>query len=243
MQIQRISSRSVALAIGLAALLSLIGQQVAFNQMLPPPDKVVFTINNLNGPTIVQVGQEAKFCAHVKNTGNNEGSQLIAFRVNDANVATLQKALKNQEEAEICFKHTFTAPGTYQVSIVTENDSKSVTVQVTAASGQQPPQQQPSGPMVEIALIHSLKNLAIYPSTITVKKGIRVKIYNAANDGEHDPIIIKDASGALMPGTKPFAVRPGEITVIEFVPEKAGEYTISHELHGHKIAGKLIVSE
>ncbi|MBI1742848.1 hypothetical protein HYR54_07235 [Candidatus Acetothermia bacterium] len=116
----------VVLATGVAAFVSLAPYPV-------PPDhsqNTIFVVMSLTIPTNVQSGQEAQFCARIINNGNVGGSQLIAFRVNEATLATLEQKLDSQAEADVCFKHTFTAAGTYQITIETENNSKSATVPV-----------------------------------------------------------------------------------------------------------------
>ena len=130
MKIQKVSKKLVALltvlATGVAAYVSLAPVDL-------PPDhaqNTIFVVLSLNIPTNVQSGHETQFCARIVNNGNVDGSQLIAFRVNDTAIATLEQKLDGQAEADVCFKHTFSAAGTYQVTIVTENDSKSATIPV-----------------------------------------------------------------------------------------------------------------
>ncbi len=95
----------------------------------------------------------------------------------------------------------------------------------------------------EFALIHSLKDTAIYPSTITVKKGIKVRLFNTATDGSHPTVAISSDVDGKNPvfGVQPFAVEVGKLTTIEFTPDQAGTFFITHHLHGHDIVGQLIV--
>ena len=97
----------------------------------------------------------------------------------------------------------------------------------------------------EFSLIHSLKDLKIYPATLTVKKGIKVRLFNTATDGSHPTVIISSDDQGKNPvfGVQPFDVEVGQLTVVEFTPDKSGEFFITHELHGHDIDGKLIVKE
>ena len=87
----------------------------------------------------------------------------------------------------------------------------------------------------EFALLHSLDEFRIVPDRLVVQKGVPVKIYNIAMKFEHRVSI------------EPFYV-PEDInvkqrfnTTIEFTPDKTGEFTILHEIHG--IMGTLVVEE
>lgn len=116
------------------------------------------------------------------------------------------------------------------MTISTEDDTVSATITVTAEEIQ------------EFALIHSSQGL--FPAKLFVNKGTPVRLYNISLDIEHDPVIIRDPeTKALAFGTSPFVVKPGELTIIEFMPDRAGEYEITHELHGCPAVGRLIVRE
>ncbi len=97
----------------------------------------------------------------------------------------------------------------------------------------------------ELALIHSLKEGKIFPETITVSKGVKVRLFNTALDGAHPSVVISSDEDGKNPvfGVKPFAVNPGQLMTIEFTPDKAGTFFISHRPHGHNIVGKLVVKE
>jgi hypothetical protein len=38
-------------------------------------------------------------------------------------------------------------------------------------------------------------------------------------------------------------VEPGKLTTVEFTPDKAGTFFITHRPHGHNIVTKLVVKE
>lgn len=97
----------------------------------------------------------------------------------------------------------------------------------------------------EFALIHSLKESKTFPEIITVSKGVKVQLFNTALDGAHPSVVISSDENGKNPvfGVKPFAVNPGQLTTIEFTPDKAGTFFISHRPHGHNIVGKLVVKE
>ena len=97
----------------------------------------------------------------------------------------------------------------------------------------------------EFALIHSLAQSKTFPEIITVSKGVKVRLFNIALDGVHPSVVISsDEDGKnLVFGVKSFAVNPGQLTTIEFTPDRAGTFFISHRPHGHNIVGKLVVKE
>lgn len=97
----------------------------------------------------------------------------------------------------------------------------------------------------EFALIHSLAQSKIFPEVITVSKGIKVRLFNTALDGVHPSVTISSDEDGKNPvfGVKPFAVNVGQLTTVEFTPDKAGTFFISHRPHGHTIIGKLVVKE
>lgn len=99
-------------------------------------------------------------------------------------------------------------------------------------------------PVQEFALIHSLEQARIFPATLTVKQGIKVRLYNTASDGTHPGVVISsDEDGASrLFDVQPFEVKGGEVTMVEFTPTQAGEFFISHRPHGHDIVGELIVA-
>ena len=101
----------------------------------------------------------------------------------------------------------------------------------------------------EFSLIHSLTvgdgAPAMFPSQLTVKVGVPVRLFNISADVTHDPVVISSDMGGNNPvfGVEGFRVVPGEITVVEFTPDKTGAFFITHLKHGHNIVGKLIVTE
>jgi plastocyanin len=165
-----------------------------------------------------------------KVTWQNSSSSSIALSSSQAGISTTIPSGGN-------FPFTFNMPGSYSVSAQTGSLGGSMTVTVVAA-GAQPEEVQ------EFSLIHSLKDLKIYPATLTVKKGIKVRLFNTATDGSHPTVAISSDEDGKNPvfGVQPFDVEVGKLTVVEFTPDKEGTYFITHHLHGHNILGKLIVT-
>ncbi len=97
----------------------------------------------------------------------------------------------------------------------------------------------------EFALIHSLAQSKTFPEIITVNKGVKVRLFNTALDGSHPSVTISSDEDGKNPvfGVQPFAVNVGQLTTVEFTPDRAGTFFISHRPHGHNIVGKLIVKE
>lgn len=97
----------------------------------------------------------------------------------------------------------------------------------------------------EFSLIHSLKDLKIYPQTLTVKKGVKVRFFNTATDGSHPTVVISSDDQGKNPlfGVKPFDVEVGQLTTVEFTPDQTGDFFITHQLHGHNITSKLTVKD
>jgi len=91
----------------------------------------------------------------------------------------------------------------------------------------------------EVALIHSLPDARTFPDTITVQLGPAVQIANTALSEAHWVSLAPwvEAPAPEQPGN----VKPKEITLFEFTPERSGTYDIRHTVHG--FAGKLIVEE
>ncbi len=131
------------------------------------------------------------------------------------------------------FQHTFTTAGQfpYHCSI---HPSMTGTVIVQAAQEVQ-----------EFALIHSLAQSKTFPELITVSKGLTVRLFNIALDGVHPSVAISSDEDGKNPvfDVKPFSVEPGKLTTIEFTPDRAGTFFITHKPHGHTIVGKLVVKE
>jgi len=103
----------------------------------------------------------------------------------------------------------------------------------------------------------------LLPPTIRVNLGDTVHLFNTSTDpadfleaSPHDPVVIStDENGTdpafditVLDGPESdsedgFRVNNGDVTVVEFVANQAGEFFISHRPHGHGIVGILIVEE
>lgn len=69
----------------------------------------------------------------------------------------------------------------------------------------------------EVSLIYSPSR--IYPTTVSLKAGFPVKIYNTSLQGKQEVILPPFIK-------KPFTVQTGSVKVIQFTPEKEGKYQI-----------------
>lgn len=96
---------------------------------------------------------------------------------------------------------------------------------------------------VGIALIHSLKDSALYPPLVEIKKGQAVQLFNTATDGLHPGVVLSSDEDGKSPvfGVKPFNVDVGRVTIIEFTPDREGTFFVTHKPHGHNIVGKIVV--
>jgi len=91
----------------------------------------------------------------------------------------------------------------------------------------------------EVALIHSLPDAQTFPDTIVVQLGPAVQIANTALSEAH---WVSLAPWVEAPSPEESGnVKPKEITLFEFTPERSGTFAISHTVHG--FAGKLVVEE
>ena len=85
------------------------------------------------------------------------------------------------------------------------------------------------------SFIHSLDDFRIFPDRLVLQKGIPVRLHNISLTAEHrvsfEPFHVPEDIN----------VRPREISILEFTPDRTGEFTIRHEIHG--FTGELVVEE
>ncbi|MBI1741974.1 hypothetical protein HYR54_02780 [Candidatus Acetothermia bacterium] len=218
----------------LVGLLTLIGVLGVSQQQLPSEVTVSITVSMSGGyygsstsvsfsPNAVTVAQGGKV-NWVNQSNNSVGLASPP--------AGFQTTIAPQRNFEFIFKSV----GAYPVTAAAGSASAAMTVTVLA-------QAQQAEEVQEFSLIHSLQNLKIYPATLTVKKSVKVRLFNTAIDGSHPTVIIsKDEAGQqAVFGVKAVDVEVGILTVIEFTPDTAGEFFITHKLHGHNIVAKLVV--
>jgi len=143
------------------------------------------------------------------------------------------------------FEFTFNEPGTFDYLC---RIHRSMTGRINATQSQSSNTQTGSGSeeeVQELALIHSLAQARIFPATLTVKQGIKVRLYNTASDGTHPGVVISSDENGVnrVFDVQAFEVKVGEVTTVEFTPTQAGEFFISHRPHGHDIVARLIVEQ
>jgi len=85
------------------------------------------------------------------------------------------------------------------------------------------------------SFIHSLDESRIFPDRLVVEKDIPVRLHNISLAAEHK------VSFGPFHFPDDINVRPGEISILEFTPDRTGEFTIRHEIHG--FTGELVVEE
>ena len=161
-----------------------------------------------------------------------ENQDSAAHTVTSDNGAFESGSLSNGQT----FQFTFNTAGTFDYHC---RFHPGMTGRIIVTGAQQPEEVQ------EFSLIHSLKDLKIYPQTLTVKKGIKVRLFNTATDGSHPTVAISSDDQGKNPvfGVKPFDVEVGQLTIVEFTPDKTGDFFITHQLHGHAITSKLTVKD
>lgn len=143
--------------------------------------------------------------------------------------------------------HRFQVPGNYSVQAEVGSAQASMNVNVLASTSAANAQGTEAEPLQEFALLHSLSQLTMYPSTIVVRKDIPVRFINMGLESLdfHGPISILDTTTGDAPFevVGNFSAQPGTLNIAEFTPTEAGEFEITHATHGHNISGTLIVVE
>ena len=85
------------------------------------------------------------------------------------------------------------------------------------------------------SLIHSVDDFQIFPHKLVLQHGIPTRVHNISLIAEHRV--------SMEPFDTPedINVMPREISIVEFTPDMAGQFTIRHEIHG--FTGELIVED
>ena len=215
------------------AALVLVAPSLASQQ--PPLSQVTVSVNVT---TSVYYGTSISLSPSSVTIAQGGKVKWVNLSSTSLNLSSPQAGFQTAIASHGNFEFAFQTIGTYAVTVSV--DSASASMSVTVAATQAPPEQ-----VQEFALIHNLKDLKIYLPTLTVKKGIKVRLFNTATDGSHPTVAISSDDQGKNPvfGVQPFDVEVGQLTVVEFTPDKEGEFFITHELHGHDIDGKLIVKE
>ncbi len=104
--------------------------------------------------------------------------------------------------------------------------------------------------LLELAALHSLAELSVFPAELFAFEGLPLVLYNASLDGVHNPVQVLDGNGQPLeltvngaPGATGFPVLPNALSVVEFTPASPGELRLAHEPHGHPFHGTLVVKE
>ena len=85
------------------------------------------------------------------------------------------------------------------------------------------------------SLIHSVDDFQIFPHKLVLQHGVPTRVHNISLIAEHrvsmEPFVTPEDINVM----------PREISIVEFTPDMAGQFTIRHEIHG--FTGELIVED
>jgi hypothetical protein len=202
-------------------------------------------------------------------TTSSPGGVSISFSPNSATLVTGSKILWiNQSNTQVIlsstllgfqvnllpqgnFSYLFQTAGTSSVTASAGSGSATMAINVTtttAPAQSQPLPQQPTpvlttGGLQEFALIYDIANRKIYPLTITVRAGIRVRFDNTAINGFQSNVLISSDPDGTNPafGVQSFEAASGMVRTVDFTPDQAGTYYITERPFGNDIVGTLIV--
>lgn len=226
------------LAVSVAWILWPIGGtiSVASLQAESPPTEVTVTINVSTGsyggtsvsfnPSSVTLAQGGTV------TWVNQSNRSVDLR-------SPQAGFQTTIPAQGQFAFTFEEAGTF--SVTASVGSASATMTVTVAAPEAPPEE-----VQEFALLHSFSSdlQGVFPTTLVVRKDVKVRLFNTSLNVVHEPIVIsRDQSGSQRVFDVTFRAERGELTIVEFTPTETGEFFLTHVPHGHNIWAKLIVVE
>lgn len=153
-----------------------------------------FQVGAVDAPSTVDAGQQFTVSATITNTGDAEGTQTIELQVGGFRDSTERLTLGEGQSQSVSFTTAINDPGTATVSVVTDQDSGSTTVNVEETEAN-----------FDVA-IESTNAPIQAGETLTVTAGI-----TNTGDGSGDQSITLDA-GALGSTSTQVSLAPGEST-------------------------------
>lgn len=119
-----------------------VSDKVNFNPFLGEPvgnTLAEFEITEFTIPATANVGEETVFKAKVVNSGSEEGTQVLTFKVFDGqslvNSSSRTITLDPLGSTTVDFGFTFMRGGTFTVEVTTQDDSQSADIDVLGATG------------------------------------------------------------------------------------------------------------
>ncbi|MFD1562712.1 CARDB domain-containing protein [Haloarchaeobius amylolyticus] len=104
-----------------------------------------FAIADVTAPETGQPGEEVTVSATLENVGDREGTQTVAYAIDEQVVDESSVTLAAGETTEISFTSQL-PPGTSTHTIATDDDQASVTIEAVPADGGATPEPEPPGP-------------------------------------------------------------------------------------------------
>ena len=118
-----------------------VSDKVDFQPWLGEPaveTDVNFQIMEFQAPATARVGETATITALIRNNGTQEGTQNLTLKIEGSDFVdqnTVTRTLNPATQMSVNFDVVFPRGGTYQVTLSTQNDSKSANVDVTGPTG------------------------------------------------------------------------------------------------------------
>ncbi|WP_249361431.1 hypothetical protein [Haloterrigena sp. H1] len=104
-----------------------------------------FAVADVTAPETGQSGEEVTVSATLENVGDREGTQTVAYAIDEQVVDESSVTLASGETTEISFTSQL-PPGTSTHTIATDDDQASVTIEAVPADGGATPEPEPPGP-------------------------------------------------------------------------------------------------